>query len=134
MRGWAEVVDARHLIVMPGLVDTHRHLWQSALRNIACDWTLGQYFTRMRGTLGGVFRPEDIFAATWLGMVEALSSGITTVVDWSHNLSTPDRDRRCDSSLAPRDAGFHVLVRSPEAYSCTRPREGASVAPWRRPA
>lgn len=86
----AEVVDARDRIVLPGLVDTHRHLWQTALRTIACDWTLGQYFARMRGVLGAVFRPEDTFAATLLGMVEALDSGITTVVDWSHNLNGPD--------------------------------------------
>jgi 5-methylthioadenosine/S-adenosylhomocysteine deaminase len=86
----AEVVDARGRIVLPGLVDTHRHMWQSALRTIACDWTLGQYFARMRGQLGGVFRPEDTFAGTLLGMVEALDSGITTVVDWSHNLNGPD--------------------------------------------
>jgi cytosine/adenosine deaminase-related metal-dependent hydrolase len=84
------VVDAWGRIVLPGLVDTHRHLWQSALRTIACDWTLGQYFARMRGRLGGVFRPEDTSAATLLGMVEALDSGITTVVDWSHNLNGPD--------------------------------------------
>ena len=86
----AEVLDARDRIVMPGLVDTHRHMWQTALRTIACDWTLGQYFARMRGQLGGVFRPEDTFAATLLGMVEALDSGITTVVDWSHNLNSPE--------------------------------------------
>lgn len=86
----AEVVDARDRIVLPGLVDTHRHLWQSALRTVACDWTLGQYFARMRGQLGGVFRPEDTFAGTLLGVVEALDSGITTVVDWSHNLNGPD--------------------------------------------
>ena len=86
----AEVVDARHRIVLPGLVDTHRHMWQTALRTIACDWTLGQYFARMRGRLAGVFRPEDTFAGTLLGMVEALDAGITTVVDWSHNLNSPD--------------------------------------------
>jgi 5-methylthioadenosine/S-adenosylhomocysteine deaminase len=86
----AEVVDARDRIVLPGLVDTHRHLWQSALRTIAHDWTLGQYFARMRGQLGTVFRPEDTFAGTLLGVVEALDSGITTVVDWSHNLNGPD--------------------------------------------
>ena len=86
----AEVVDAGDRIVLPGLVDTHRHMWQSALRTIACDWTLGQYFARMRGQLAGVFRPEDTFAATLLGMVEALDAGITTVVDWSHNLNGPD--------------------------------------------
>jgi cytosine/adenosine deaminase-related metal-dependent hydrolase len=81
----AEVVDAADRIVLPGLIDTHRHLWQSALRGIAADWTLGQYFQRLRGRIGGHFRPEDTYAGTLLGAVEALDAGVTTVVDWWHN-------------------------------------------------
>ena len=96
----AEVVDCRDRIVLPGLVDSHRHLWQSALRGIAADWTLGQYFARMRGRLGGRFRPEDTYAGTLLGAVEALDAGVTTVVDWSHNLNGPEH----------ADAGWQALV------------------------
>lgn len=33
------------MVVMPGLIDTHRHTWQAALRGIAASWTLGQYMT-----------------------------------------------------------------------------------------
>ncbi len=109
----AEVVDARDRIVLPGLVDTHRHMWQSALRTIACDWALGQYFARMRGQLGGVLRPEDTFAATLLGMVEALDAGITTVVDWSHNLNGPDH------ADAAWDALQHGGGRSLFSYGAT---------------
>jgi cytosine/adenosine deaminase-related metal-dependent hydrolase len=96
----AEVVDCRDRIVLPGLVDSHRHLWQSALRGIAADWTLGQYFARMRGQLGDRFRPEDVHAGTLLGAVEALDAGITTVVDFSHNLNSPEH----------ADAGWQALV------------------------
>jgi len=97
-----EVVDARDRIVLPGLVDSHRHLWQSALRGIAGDWTLGQYFARMRGVLGGHFRPEDTYAGTLLGAVEALDAGITTVVDWSHNINGPEH---ADAAWAALEAG-----------------------------
>jgi cytosine/adenosine deaminase-related metal-dependent hydrolase len=96
----AEVVDCRERIVLPGLVDSHRHLWQSALRGIAADWTLSQYFARMRGQLGGRFRPEDVYAGTLLGAVEALDAGITTVVDFSHNLNSPE----------DADAGWQALL------------------------
>ncbi len=98
----AQVVDASDRIVLPGLVDTHRHLWQSSLHAIACDWTLGQYFARMRGRLGAAFRPEDTFAGTRLGMVEALDAGITTVVDWSHNLNGPEH---ADAAWAALEEG-----------------------------
>jgi cytosine/adenosine deaminase-related metal-dependent hydrolase len=96
----AEVVDCSGRIVLPGLVDAHRHLWQSALRGIAADWTLGQYFARMRGQLGGRFRPEDTYAGTLLGAVEALDAGVTTVVDWSHNINGPEH----------ADAGWQALL------------------------
>jgi cytosine/adenosine deaminase-related metal-dependent hydrolase len=86
----AEIVDARRHIVLPGFIDSHRHTWQSALPGIACDWTLAQYFARIRGQLAPRFRPEDTYAGTLLGVAEALDAGITTVVDWSHNINTPE--------------------------------------------
>ena len=85
----AEVIDASRAIVMPGFVDTHRHTWQAQLRTIACDWTLGQYMTGLHSGLSGHFRPEDTYVGNLLGTVEALDSGITTLLDWSHNLATP---------------------------------------------
>ncbi len=86
----AEVIDASRAIVMPGFVDTHRHTWQAQLRTIACDWTLGQYMTGLHSGLSGHFRPEDTYIGNLLGTVEALDSGITTLLDWSHNLATPE--------------------------------------------
>jgi cytosine/adenosine deaminase-related metal-dependent hydrolase len=86
----AVVVDASDTIVIPGFVDTHRHTWQAAVRNIAADWTLAHYFTGLHAGLSGYFRPQDTYASNLLGSLEALSSGITTLLDWSHNLNTPD--------------------------------------------
>src|SRR5918998_1476443 len=37
-------IDASGGIVMPGMIDTHRHMWQTALRGYGADWTLAQYF------------------------------------------------------------------------------------------
>ncbi|MEV7085562.1 amidohydrolase family protein [Streptomyces sp. NPDC093085] len=86
----AEVIDARGMIVMPGLVDTHRHLWQGSLRQIAADWTLGEYLGLMLGGFGPVFTPEDVRAGNLFGALEAIESGITTVFDWSHIMNTPE--------------------------------------------
>jgi cytosine/adenosine deaminase-related metal-dependent hydrolase len=86
----ATVIDAGRAIVMPGFVDTHRHTWQAQLRTIACDWTLGQYMTGLHSGLSGHFRPEDTYIGNLLGTVEALDSGITMLLDWSHNLATPE--------------------------------------------
>ncbi len=88
--GDAEVIDASDHLVLPGLVDTHRHTWQALFRNIASDWTLAHYFTGLHGTMSGLYRPEDTYSGNLIGTLEALDSGITTLLDWSHNLNTPE--------------------------------------------
>src|SRR5215475_15035304 len=55
-------IDASGGIVMPGMVDTHRHMWQTAMRGYGADWTLTQYFVFYYLTWGKIFRPEDIRA------------------------------------------------------------------------
>jgi 5-methylthioadenosine/S-adenosylhomocysteine deaminase len=86
----ARLIDAFGYYVLPGFVDTHRHTWQSVVRNVASDWSLGQYFIGMHFGLSDLFRPEDTYIGNLLGIAEALDSGITTTLDWSHNLATPE--------------------------------------------
>jgi cytosine/adenosine deaminase-related metal-dependent hydrolase len=87
--GTAEI-DARGGIVMPGMIDTHRHMWQTAMRAYGADWTLSQYFVWYYLEHGKVFRPEDIHAGNLLSAWESLEAGVTTTVDWSHGLQTVD--------------------------------------------
>src|SRR6476646_9700881 len=83
-------IDATGGIVMPGMIDTHRHLWQTAMRGYGADWTLTQYFVWYYLEHGRKFRPEDIYAGNLLGAIEAIDAGVTTTVDWSHGLQTVD--------------------------------------------
>ena len=85
--GTAEI-DASGGIVMPGMIDTHRHMWQTAMRGYGADWTLTQYFVWNYLQWGKSFRPDDIYAGNLLSAIEAVDAGVTTTVDWSHNLQT----------------------------------------------
>ncbi|BCY08447.1 amidohydrolase family protein [Actinoplanes sp. L3-i22] len=85
----AEEIDASGGIVMPGMIDTHRHMWQTAMRGYGADWTLSQYFVWYYLESGKLFRPEDVYAGNLLSAIEAIDSGVTTTVDWSHGLQTP---------------------------------------------
>lgn len=88
--GDAEIVDLGANILLPGFVDTHRHTWQAIIRNIAADWAHGHYMTGIHNGLSQYFRPQDTYIGNLLGTIEAINSGITTLVDWSHNLATPE--------------------------------------------
>jgi 5-methylthioadenosine/S-adenosylhomocysteine deaminase len=96
-----EEIDASGGILMPGMIDTHRHMWQTAMRGYGADWTLTQYFVWYYLESGKLFRPEDIFAGNLLSAIEAVDAGVTTSVDWSHGLQTPDHaDAAADALLS----------------------------------
>lgn len=86
----AEVIDASNMIVMPGLIDTHRHLWEGILRNISADGILANYFPDVLGVLAPVYRAEDCYASNLIGALGAIDAGVTTLLDWSHIQNTPD--------------------------------------------
>ncbi|MFI5662815.1 amidohydrolase family protein [Streptomyces sp. NPDC051684] len=102
-------IDATDGIVMPGMIDTHRHMWQTAMRGYGADWTLTQYFVWYYLEHGTSFRPQDIHAGNLLAAVEALDAGVTTVVDWSHGLQSTGHAEAAVDALRSVP-GRHVLA------------------------
>jgi 5-methylthioadenosine/S-adenosylhomocysteine deaminase len=82
----AEIVDASRMLVMPGLVETHWHMWSSLGRNFVTDGF--EYFPAKWAT-SAHYEPDDFYRSVSLGLAEALSAGITTVHNWSHNTRSP---------------------------------------------
>ena len=106
----AEVIDASGYIVIPGLINAHMHTWQTALRALASNWTLLEYFAKMHAGLATVFQPEDLHIATLAGALNQINCGTTTLVDWCHNNPTPaHNDAAVDALLKSgiRAAFFH---------------------------
>src|ERR1700754_4968772 len=82
--------DASNGVGMPGMIETHRHMWQTALRGYGADWTLARDFVFFYLEHATIFRPQDIAAGNALSAIESLDAGVTTTVDWSHGLQTVD--------------------------------------------
>jgi 5-methylthioadenosine/S-adenosylhomocysteine deaminase len=89
----AEVIDAANTIVMPGFIDSHRHLWEGILRNIGVDVPLegeASYLAFVLNTLAPAYRPEDVYVGNLISTLGAINAGITTILDWSHIQASPD--------------------------------------------
>ena len=102
----AQTIDASTMIALPGLIDTHWHMWGTVARNMSGDTPATGYFPYSR-VLGGIFQPEDNARGVRLGLAEALNGGLTTVHNWSHNLLSP---HYADAELqAHKDFGGRAL-------------------------
>ncbi|WP_328931796.1 MULTISPECIES: amidohydrolase family protein [unclassified Streptomyces] len=101
----AVVVDASGTLLAPGLVDTHRHAWEAQLRRIMPDVDdLGGYVMTTLAGYATVYRPEDMYIGTRLAALTALDSGITTMLDFSHNSRTREHSEAAIEAL--RDTGI----------------------------
>ena len=90
--GDVETIDASGMIVMPGFVDSHRHIWEGILRNIGTDVPLEgrtSYISFVLHKLAPAFRPEDAYAGNLISALGAIDAGITTLLDWSHIQGSP---------------------------------------------
>jgi 5-methylthioadenosine/S-adenosylhomocysteine deaminase len=85
----AERIDGAGMIVLPGLVETHWHIWTTLLRSLSGDRQEHGYFPTSR-TVGTFYQPSDMYVATRLAAAEAIHSGITFVHDWCHNVRNPE--------------------------------------------
>jgi 5-methylthioadenosine/S-adenosylhomocysteine deaminase len=84
----ASVVDCRGTIVMPGMIDTHRHLWYTPYRNLSADLTLWPFFKQAEVVVPG-YNPDWVYGGELLGALDCLDGGITTVMDWCHVINKP---------------------------------------------
>ena len=77
----AEVIDATGLIAIPGMVDGHKHTWQTIFRGTSGDETLAQFFGEAVPATAPRMTPQDVYASNLLGAVDAMDAGVTTFVE-----------------------------------------------------
>ena len=103
----AQVIDAKNRIVMPGFVDTHRHMWQGFLRNVLPDGSLEDYRNVVQRTFGAKMTPDDVYAADYISALGAVDAGVTCVLDWSHIGNSPAHTDACIKGL--QDSGVRAV-------------------------
>ncbi|NPD04211.1 amidohydrolase family protein [Nocardioides sp. zg-1308] len=127
LRARGSRIDARGMVVMPGLVDTHWHLWTTLFRSMASSSPATAYFA-LNVANGVRALPSDLYQGARLALVDALNTGVTTVNDWSHNIRTPDH---ADANLqAHREVGLRgrFSYGTPQGYPGTSVIDLADIA------
>ena len=106
----AEVIDASNMIVMPGFIDTHRHIWEGLLRNAGADIPLeGRegYIRFVLGKFAPSYRPQDAYTGNLVSLLGALDAGVTTLLDWSHIQGSPEHTDAVVKAL--QDSGMRAV-------------------------
>lgn len=117
----AEIVDAKGMIVMPGLVNAHIHLWQSGFRGMGVEWVGADYFRDMHGNMATHFTAEDYYLGTLAGAVKQLNTGVTTVFEWSHGLRDLEMAERAVDAL--EESGIRAVFGHGTAKPPNKPGE-----------
>lgn len=104
-----ETIDAAGKIAIPGLIDSHNHLWETPLRGLASLWNPSYHAQVLPRRW--FYRPEDMYNAGHAAGFEALSYGTTTIVDYCHNIGKPGQ------AAAAIDGLSSTGIRSAFAFS-----------------
>jgi cytosine/adenosine deaminase-related metal-dependent hydrolase len=106
--GDAEIIDASEMIIIPGMVDTHRHAWEGQLRRINPNSsTLEDYCNATHFSFAKFYRPRDMYVGNMITALGCLDAGITTIVDNSHNARSAHHSDAAVEALL--DAGIRAV-------------------------
>jgi 5-methylthioadenosine/S-adenosylhomocysteine deaminase len=102
-----EVIDADGMVVMPGLVDSHRHFWQTGTRADSVDQVFWDLVAAQWPKIAAHYAAEDVYASVIAGAADAIDAGVTTVLDWCHVVNTPEHAE--ENLRALREIGIRSL-------------------------
>lgn len=102
-----KVIDARDMIAIPGMVDAHLHSWETGLKAIGCDWRQGEYLRDVFAGLSTWFGPEDNYIATLAAGLSRIDAGVTTLLDYCHNIRSTEQAERSVDALV--DSGIRAV-------------------------
>src|SRR6185437_11684371 len=77
------------------------------LRGIGAEWLSADYFKHVHSNLATLYQPEDNYVAHLIGALAQIDAGVTTLVDWCHNITTLEMAERAVDGLI--DSGIRAV-------------------------
>lgn len=102
------IIDAKHMAVMPGMINGHTHLSQTFVRGLADDKPLLTWLKQIMWPIQAAITPEDMRLASLLGLVENLRCGVTGVVQ--HHKITHSSEHVEAAAQAAESVGLRMLL------------------------
>lgn len=97
-----EVIDAQNKLIMPGLINSHTHVYMSFMKNSADDLPFNNWLFDRILPIESKLQPDDFYWGTMLGCIEMLRTGTTSYLDM----------HICENECAKaaRDSGMRVFL------------------------
>ncbi len=106
-----QVIDADGMILFPGFVDTHIHIFQSFLKGLGADHRLIEWLNLSALPYGTVMTPRQHELAARLACMEALKSGCTAICEFFYTNQDPELAYACIEGM--RSTGIRsVFIRT----------------------
>ena len=90
-----QVIDAEGMILFPGFINTHIHIFQSFLKGLGADHRLIEWLNLSALPYGQVMTPRQHELAARLACMEALKSGCTTLCEFFYTNQDPELADAC---------------------------------------
>jgi 5-methylthioadenosine/S-adenosylhomocysteine deaminase len=102
-----KVINAGDRVIIPGLINTHTHLFQTFLRGIGQDLPAIEWLHQAIDPVVNHLTPEDSHLSALLGCVEGIKSGTTCLVEY--NYANPHKECSDATIRAFSDAGLRGI-------------------------
>jgi len=101
------IIEAKNKVIMPGLINTHTHLFQVMMRSLGDDMNLFDWWAKIVAPISTRLRGEHCYYATLLGSLELLRSGCTCTVDNHYAFPVPGLADDCIRAFV--DVGIRAV-------------------------
>ncbi len=102
------VINASHMAVMPGMVNSHSHLFQTFIRGLADDKPLLDWLKTAIWPVAQHMSGEEAYLAGMVGLLESMRGGATAVIDHQYIHADPTND---DGVFhAAQETGMRLMV------------------------